>query len=92
MDPGALRGTYFKTLGRTHQKLFHKVRTSSQSFYPYFTLPTEQVVLSYPLNRSLLQRGQNLGIIVIALIALTILIVCLLSTWMAFEKSIGLTF
>ena len=31
------------------------------------------------------------GIIVIALIALTILIVCLLSTWMAFEKSIGPT-
>jgi hypothetical protein len=25
MDPGTLRDTYFKTLGRTHQKLFHKV-------------------------------------------------------------------
>ena len=32
------------------------------------------------------------GIIVIALIALMILIVCLFSTWMAFEKSLGLTF
>src|SRR5262249_10095501 len=31
-------------------------------------------------------------IIVVALIALTILIVCLFSTWMAFEKSLGLTF
>ena len=32
------------------------------------------------------------GIIVIALIALTIVIVCLFSTWMAFEKSVGPTF
>jgi len=32
------------------------------------------------------------GIIVIAVIALTILIVCLLSTWMAFEESVGPTF
>ena len=36
-------------------------------------------------------RVFDLGIIVIALIALTILIMCLLSAWMAFEKSIGLT-
>ena len=36
-------------------------------------------------------RVFDLGIIVVALIALTILIVCLFSTWMAFEKSIGLT-
>jgi hypothetical protein len=34
----------------------------------------------------------NLGIIVIALIILTILIERLSSTWMAFEKSLGLTF
>ena len=31
------------------------------------------------------------GIIVIALIALTIVIVCIFSTWMAFEKSVGPT-
>jgi hypothetical protein len=32
------------------------------------------------------------GIIVIALIALTIVIMCIFSTWMAFEKSVGPTF
>ena len=37
-------------------------------------------------------RVFDLGIIVIALIALTILIMCLFSTWMAFEKSVGPTF
>ena len=36
-------------------------------------------------------RVFDLGIIVIALIALTILIMCLLSAWMAFGKSIGPT-
>jgi hypothetical protein len=34
----------------------------------------------------------DVGIIVIALIALTILIMCVFSTWIAFEKSIGPTF
>ena len=90
MDPGTLRGTYFKTLGPP--KIVPQSKDKFTIVLSCFTLPTEQVVLSYPLNRSLLQRGQNLGIIVIALIALTILIVCLLSTWMAFEKSIGPTF
>jgi hypothetical protein len=33
----------------------------------------------------------ELGVIVVALIALTILIVCLFSAWMAFEKSLGPT-
>jgi len=35
-------------------------------------------------------RVFELGVIVVALIALTILIVCLFSAWMAFEKSLGL--
>jgi len=34
-------------------------------------------------------RVFELGIIVVALIALTILIVCLFSAWVAFEKSLG---
>ena len=37
-------------------------------------------------------RVFELGIIVVALIALTILIVCLFSVWMAFEKSLGPAF
>jgi len=35
-------------------------------------------------------RVFELGVIVVALIALTILIVCLFRAWMAFEKSLGL--
>jgi len=34
-------------------------------------------------------RVVELGVIVVALIVLTILIVCLFSAWMAFEKSLG---
>jgi len=34
----------------------------------------------------------NLGVIVVALIVLTNLIECLSTAWMAFEKSIRLTF
>jgi hypothetical protein len=34
-------------------------------------------------------RVFELGIIVVALIALTILIVCSFSAWMAFEESLG---
>jgi hypothetical protein len=37
-------------------------------------------------------RVFNLGVIVVALIILTILIEWLSTAWMAFEKSIGLTF
>ena len=37
-------------------------------------------------------RVLNLGVIVVALIVLTILIEQLSSAWMAFEKSLGLTF
>ena len=37
-------------------------------------------------------RVFNLGVIVVALIILTILIERLSSAWMAFEKSLGLTF
>jgi hypothetical protein len=37
-------------------------------------------------------RVFNLGVIVVALIVLTILIVWLSTAWMAFEKSLGLTF
>ena len=37
-------------------------------------------------------RVFNLEVIVIALIVLTILIVCLSATWMAFEKSLARTF
>jgi hypothetical protein len=37
-------------------------------------------------------RVFNLGVIVVALIALTILIQWILTAWMAFEKSIGPTF
>jgi hypothetical protein len=34
----------------------------------------------------------NLGVIVVALIVLTILIAWLFNAWLAFEKSLGLTF
>lgn len=37
-------------------------------------------------------RVFNLEVILIALIVLTILIVCLSATWMAFEKSLARTF
>jgi len=37
-------------------------------------------------------RASNLGIIVVALMALTILVMWLSDTWMAFEKSLGLHF
>ena len=37
-------------------------------------------------------RVFNLGVIVVALIILTILIERLTSAWIAFEKSLGLTF
>jgi hypothetical protein len=37
-------------------------------------------------------RVFNLGVIVVALIVLTILIGWLSTTWLAFEKSLGLTF
>jgi hypothetical protein len=37
-------------------------------------------------------RVFNLGVIVVALIVLTILIVWLFGAWLAFEKSLGLTF
>jgi hypothetical protein len=37
-------------------------------------------------------RAFNLGIIVVALMALTILVIWLSDTWMAFEKSLVLPF
>jgi hypothetical protein len=37
-------------------------------------------------------RVFNLGVIVVALIVLTILIRWLSTTWLAFEKSLGITF
>jgi hypothetical protein len=37
-------------------------------------------------------RVFNLGVVVVALIVLTILTVWLSSTWLAFEKSLGLAF
>ena len=37
-------------------------------------------------------RASNVGIIVVALMALTILVMWLSDTWMAFEKSLGLHF
>jgi hypothetical protein len=37
-------------------------------------------------------RVFNVGVLVVALIVLTILIAWLSTAWMAFEKSIGLTF
>jgi hypothetical protein len=37
-------------------------------------------------------RVFNLGVTVVALIVLTILIEWLSATWLAFEKSLGLTF
>jgi len=37
-------------------------------------------------------RVFNLGVIVVALIVLPILIGWLFTTWLAFEKSLGLTF
>jgi hypothetical protein len=37
-------------------------------------------------------RVFNLGVILVALIALTILIHWISTAWMAFEKSLGLTF